>query len=209
MREKEIALREREVPSRRSNPLVVAIFAASVGLFANVVVAYLNNQNTLRVEQERAQSSLILEAIKTGNPDTVCKNLVFFVSLGLIDDASQTIRNQCKSSPKGIPSLPPSPAVSGTGYGVQPFGVGPYGGGSIVGSGRQAWVVDARTARAVQGAKVTIGQTLVVQTNESGTFQIPWELDQADITIEKQGYETIHENLKEIVLPYFSLVPTK
>src|SRR5207249_2482832 len=35
-----------------------------------------------------------------------CKNLVFFVSLGLLDDPNHAIRQTCSSAPTGPPSLP-------------------------------------------------------------------------------------------------------
>jgi hypothetical protein len=115
-----VALKQEELKrSRWLNPTVIGLFAAALGLIGSVVVAGVNNSNSLRVttsnndasqriEHSRAQSNLVLEAIKTGNPDTACQNLVVFVGLGLLDDPGNTIQHQCAAAPKGGPSLPSS-----------------------------------------------------------------------------------------------------
>jgi hypothetical protein len=109
IKEREVAAKERELEqSRWLNPTVLGLFAAAAGLIGNVVVARVNNSNTQSVELARSQSNLVLEAIKTGDSDAACKNLMFFVGLGLLDDSSKTIRNQCGSSSQGAPSLPVS-----------------------------------------------------------------------------------------------------
>jgi hypothetical protein len=106
LREREVAVKESEVQrSRWLNPLVIGLFAAAIGLVGNIIVAGYNNQNLLQLERLRAQSSLIVQAISTGNVDTACKNLLFFITLGLLDDPNGTIR-QCTSSPSTTPVLP-------------------------------------------------------------------------------------------------------
>jgi hypothetical protein len=115
-KEKELAFEEKELDrSRWLNPTVIAIFAAAIGLISSVVVARLNNQATQDLERQRAQSSIILEAIRTGtgNTNASCKNLVFLSNLSLIDDPLRTIHKQCASVPAGIPSLP-APAQTTT-----------------------------------------------------------------------------------------------
>jgi len=215
LREREIAAKEREVRSSRLTPLVIAVFAASIGLFANVWVAYLNNRNTLKVERQRAQSNLILEASRGGNAAAVCKNLVFFVGLRLIDDDDNSIRTECKSVPKGVPTIPAAPTVGGTGYGVQPYGTGPYGGGSELDLHMIGSVVDANTGFPIEGAKVTIGHNVPAQTDITGGFPFPknfWTSQDAtefDTTIEKEGYETAHLNLKTYGIPLIRLKPNK
>jgi hypothetical protein len=116
LKEREIAIKEREVAARevevhRSrwlNPTTIGLFAAAIGLIGNVLVARVSNQNTQQVEHVRAQSNLVLEAIKTGtgNTNDACKNLIFLVQSGLLEDGSETIRKQCASAPIGPPSLP-------------------------------------------------------------------------------------------------------
>lgn len=108
-KESEVAAKEKELErSRWLNPTVIAILAGAIGLISSVVVARLNNKATQDLERLRSQSTIILEAIRTGtgNTDAACKNLVFLSNLGLIDDPQQTIHKQCASVPAGIPSLP-------------------------------------------------------------------------------------------------------
>ncbi len=124
-REREIKIKEREVAAkeqealakqeelRRSrwlNPTAIGLFAAALGLIGSVIVARVNNANTQQVERLQSEANLTLEAIKTGtgNTDAACKNLVFFVSLGLVHDPDLKIASQCKYAPAGPPSLPAS-----------------------------------------------------------------------------------------------------
>ena len=112
-KEKEATAKEREVGrSRWSMPLVVGLLGTTAGLFVNVFVTSANNAASLSVERQREQSNLVLEAIKTKDPNDVCKNLVFFVKLKLLDDPNHAITDQCKSAPKGLPSLPPATVSS-------------------------------------------------------------------------------------------------
>jgi len=112
---RELELREREVfakeielrRSRWLNPTVFGLFAAALGLTVNLFVTYLNNTNSQNVERSREQSSLIIQAIGTGNPLAACKNLISFIHLGLLDDPSGTI-SRCEANPETIPVLPAS-----------------------------------------------------------------------------------------------------
>jgi hypothetical protein len=102
-----VAQRPRE--SAWLDPTIVALFTVAAGLFGNIFVTYQNNRNALEVERVKAQSSLILQAIKTGSEPDACTNLSLFVNLGLVDDTNQTIRNACHKFPQdGAPSLPAS-----------------------------------------------------------------------------------------------------
>ncbi len=57
----------------------LALIAITLAL--NLILAAFNTWSALQVERKRAQSTLLLEAIKTnGDEDTACKNLLFFVS---------------------------------------------------------------------------------------------------------------------------------
>lgn len=110
LKETEVRVKEKELgASKWSNPLVIAIFAAAVGLLGNFLVAFTNNQSSQKIERARAQSTLIIEAIKTNGDTTVaCKNLTFFVTLGLLDDPDKTITGACPDTHKGVPTLPSS-----------------------------------------------------------------------------------------------------
>jgi hypothetical protein len=100
--EREVKAKEEELRrSRWLNPMVIGLFAAALGLIGSVIVARVNNQASQQLEQFRSQSTLILQAIKTGDQDGACRNLVFFVSLGLLDDKNHTISKTCASAPNG------------------------------------------------------------------------------------------------------------
>jgi hypothetical protein len=111
-RKRDLDLREREVAAIErpgwSSPIVLAILAAAFGLVGNVFVAEVNDNTSQHVERERLQSNLVLEAIRTGHVDTACSNLVFFVSLGLLDDTNRSVSKTCAAYPAGPPVLPTS-----------------------------------------------------------------------------------------------------
>jgi hypothetical protein len=116
IKEREVAAKEREVlakeeelkRSRWLNPTVIGLFAAALGLIGSVIVARVNNSNTQEVQRLQSEANITLEAIKTGtgNTDAACKNLIFFVELGLVRDPEGKIGNQCHNAPAGPPSLP-------------------------------------------------------------------------------------------------------
>jgi hypothetical protein len=167
LKEREIIANEREATakevelnrSRWLSPTVIGLFAATLGLVGNVIVARVNNKNTQDVERFRSQSNLVLEAIKTGNSDSACNNLIFFVSLGLLDDSNQTIRKQCVSAPKGPPSLPVTPNPSSD----------PSSDPAPKVHGIRGTVVDADTFQPIVGAEVII--EISGSTFASGTPQ--------------------------------------
>lgn len=87
LRREELALKRAEATqSRYRNPLVVAIFAAAIAAGGNALVAFVNGQQTRRVEEVRAEAGRILEMIKTGEPDSAAANLSFLARTGLISN---------------------------------------------------------------------------------------------------------------------------
>jgi hypothetical protein len=123
LRERELVLKEREIRAKEADqkastwsPLVVAIIAAALGLFGNVIVTFLQGTANRKIAREKAvsdeklenlkaQSNLILEAIKVG-PATAKGNLQFFIEVDLIDEPIKSkIQTwlECHESP----SLPP------------------------------------------------------------------------------------------------------
>ena len=77
----------------------------AAGLIGNAILARINNHAALETEQRRGQSTLIVEAMKTGKPEDACRNLVFFVNLKLIDEPTGAIKG-CAADPRGAPVLP-------------------------------------------------------------------------------------------------------
>ena len=135
LRERELALKEREQENRDAeldlkkreqrasawrSPLIVAILAAAAAAAGNAVVTVVNgrlqrelenNKRTAEIELERskAESTRILEMIKTGDPEHAASNLGFLLESGLISDPalSENIKVFLKKREPGSgPSLP-------------------------------------------------------------------------------------------------------
>lgn len=107
LKQAEVRLKERELKaSTWLSPIVIGLFAAAIGLIGNVIATAINSSNAQKLEHLQTQSNLVLEAIKTnGDANATCKNLLFFVSLGLLDDRNQAITGACPGSVQGIPSM--------------------------------------------------------------------------------------------------------
>jgi len=185
--ERDVALREIELKRTRwGNPLVLALFAAAIGLIGNIFVARVNNTSTQDLERIRAQSNLILEAIKTGNPDAACKNLLFFVNLGLVRDQDKAIHGQCDSAPIGPPSLPafaPPPTMSVMSW---DFDNSPD-------AEARGYVQDMYSGTGLSGAEVTLGsgaraEKIVTDAQGFFVFKKRKDLQSSPIFVSKPGY---------------------
>ena len=108
--EQDLAIRKDEAArSRWRSPLVVAILAAAVAATGNAVVAFVGGYQGQALEDRRAESTRILEMIKTGSPDKAAENLGFLVDAGLIEDPHRldAIRHFLATRRPGAgPSLP-------------------------------------------------------------------------------------------------------
>jgi|ERR1700733_3326738 len=128
--DREFALKEREQRLREKqagvwhNPVFLGLLAATVALSGNIYATWSQGKTAERQAHVKAQSDLIVEAIKTGDPKRAAKNLLFLVSLGLLDDPDGKMK-AALSHPDDIPVLP---AQARQGYGQQGYGVGGYGG---------------------------------------------------------------------------------
>jgi hypothetical protein len=106
LRAREISIKEAELPnSLWLRPTVIALFAAAVGLFGNLIVAFLNSQNSLAVERSRARAALIVQGVSTGDRQKACENLISFIKLSILDDPDGSIA-RCATNPDFIPVLP-------------------------------------------------------------------------------------------------------
>lgn len=121
LRKRELALKEHEQrASAWRSPLTVAIFAAAAAAVGNAVVAVVNgslqrgledsrSRAEIRLERSKAESTRILEMIKTGDPERAASNLEFLIQSGLISDPalSSNIGAFLKQRKPGTgPSLP-------------------------------------------------------------------------------------------------------
>jgi hypothetical protein len=105
LRQRELALREREQANRDADielkrdelasskwrsPLVVAVFVAAGAAAGNALVAVVNGHQTVALENSKAESTRILEMIKTGDTEKAASNLRFLLQSGLVDEASRS-----------------------------------------------------------------------------------------------------------------------
>src|ERR1700694_5657512 len=91
LKQEELDLKAREFRrSNRTNPLIIGIFVAAIGLFGNVAVSYINASSQLRQEKRKDQAELILEAMKPPEITDRCINLVLLEGLGLADTSPRT-----------------------------------------------------------------------------------------------------------------------
>jgi hypothetical protein len=102
--------------------LIAGVIAAILALCGNIYVTVLQTGSAERQAHQKAQSDLVIEAIKTGDPKRAATNLLFLVKLGLLDDPGDKIK-AALSNPDSVPYLPIP-----HGYGQGGYGVGPYGG---------------------------------------------------------------------------------
>jgi hypothetical protein len=121
VKEKELALRERELQTKSASDnrphllssatIIVGILAALLGFLGNVAATYLAGRSSLALEQKKFTSALIVESIKTGNPDTAATNLKFFIDMGFLEDADGKI-SQYVLQKRVVPVLP-APSLGG------------------------------------------------------------------------------------------------
>lgn len=55
------------------SPLTLSVIGAALALAGNVVVAYVNGTNTIAAEQESTRSALLVETLRTGDPEQSLK----------------------------------------------------------------------------------------------------------------------------------------
>jgi hypothetical protein len=146
---------------------------------SNIWVTSENNKNALEIERFKAQSTIILQAIKTGNQTDACKNLVVFVKLGLVDDENQTIHKGCPNEfpQDAAPSLPAyefttSPSLSGLATpSVISANASPLTG--FPAPTLTGVVQDADTHKPIEGASVFYDPQHVTTTPKDGSFSLP------------------------------------
>ncbi|MFL9910428.1 hypothetical protein [Paraburkholderia sp. RL17-337-BIB-A] len=104
--------------SRWSNPLIVAIFAASLAAIGSASVALINAKYGRDLEARQSEHARILEVIKTGDPDKAAINLDFLLSAGLIVDPDtqrklhEFLKNRLPGTGPALLAQPPQPFES-------------------------------------------------------------------------------------------------
>ena len=112
LRKQELDLKRRELDLREADqrasawrsPLFVGVLVAALGLFGNIGVTVLQNGINQTLAKQKAQSDLILEAVKTGDTSKANANLLFFIDAHLIDDSNDSIKKAIRNGTG--PTLP-------------------------------------------------------------------------------------------------------
>lgn len=124
LKREELALKREEFQARLDyqkherrmsvSPILVAAIAALAGISGSVVgslTQYISEARKFELEAKRAQSSMIFEAIRTGDPDKAAENLQFLLETGLLVDPNGSLRaylvNRKPSSGAKLPSGSP------------------------------------------------------------------------------------------------------
>jgi hypothetical protein len=96
LKKRDLALREREVDHKieegrkasrwgwLASAQGLAFIAAAIAFASNALVAYINGKSQRELEEFKAESALIFEAIKTNDPDKAAVNLKFMAETGQI-----------------------------------------------------------------------------------------------------------------------------
>jgi hypothetical protein len=107
--DRDLKLKELELQKTQSlkpqwaTPVFVALLGGGIGLVGN----FYNNQQALKVEQEKQKGTIVIEAIKTGDPTAAAKNLVFLSNAKLINLSKEQKANLVEIAGKNpIPALP-------------------------------------------------------------------------------------------------------
>jgi hypothetical protein len=95
LREREVAAKEAELKrSKWSNPLIIGLLAAGIGLLGNLVVTSLSDYHSANLERERDEAARISTALSTRwDRKQACNNMIMLLGLKLLHDKDGTISN--------------------------------------------------------------------------------------------------------------------
>lgn len=128
LRFKDRELSVRELESRRArwtNPLVLAVLGAALAALGNIAVSFysgyqqrqiekLKNDETQLLEQGKAEAALVLEVVKTADPDKAATNLKFLADVKLLtkSETREAVLAYVKSRPAGSGISLPAPTTA-------------------------------------------------------------------------------------------------
>jgi hypothetical protein len=173
LKKRELQLRESELKrSRWSNPLVLVILTAALGIAGNGIVAWYNGRSSYELEERRAEQSRVLEAIKTADPDKAATNLEFLLQTGLYTDKGGRLKAYLdRRKPGSGPALPSGAVQYQTGpnpfssaFGVQ------FGSGTL-----QYMIVIFPETRSVLASGRAVGSTNEIIALPGGRYTITLE----------------------------------
>jgi hypothetical protein len=89
LKQAELALKQAELKAKdhaglstfTASPLNIAVMTGVLGLIAAGIGNFVQDRANLRLEQKKAETSLILKAIETGDAGSSAKNLLFLVKM--------------------------------------------------------------------------------------------------------------------------------
>jgi hypothetical protein len=132
LKEAEFRLRKKQAGFFHNYQLLIGLIAAALALCGNLIAtsrqaqsaehqAASQAQTAERQAHVKAQSDLVIEAIKTGDPKRAARNLQFLITLGLLDDPGGKMQAVLSQHPDQAPVLPARGYGDG-GYGNRPYG---------------------------------------------------------------------------------------
>jgi hypothetical protein len=94
--------------------IVLPIMSGVIAVISAVIVAYLNGRSQIEAEHYKSQTTLIVEAVKTGtnNPSTALNNLKFFADAGLLDEKVVAAVSKGKSPVLPSPTFAAAPGTT-------------------------------------------------------------------------------------------------
>jgi hypothetical protein len=85
--------------------ILTSIIAALIAFVSSIVVTYIQQNNNLKVEEKKHESSLIDKAINGGDLETTKKLFKFYLDTGLLTDPGGKIKAYLKNG-ENIPTIP-------------------------------------------------------------------------------------------------------
>ena len=89
-------------------PLTLSVIGAALALAGNIVVATINGSNTIAAERGSTRSALLVESLRTGDPEESLKMLQLLNWLELIEVPGDVLQGY-REDPETTPFLPVSP----------------------------------------------------------------------------------------------------
>jgi hypothetical protein len=112
LKRRELAIKARETSrSVWHNPLLPVAIAGVIGLLGNTVSSLLSSAAERRLEEQKAESARIAEALHTGlnNPDQAAENLKFLVDVGLVTHHAEGLNQYLANRKQGEGASLPIP----------------------------------------------------------------------------------------------------
>ena len=94
------------------SPLTLSVIGAALALAGNVVVAYVNGANTIAAERESTRSALLVETLRTGDPEQSLRMLQLLDWLELIEVPGDVMARY-RDDPASTPYLPATASAPG------------------------------------------------------------------------------------------------